>query len=218
MKSKLSEFLSTVAKKVDDYIFSNIKGQPEELYEASLHIIRSGGKRVRPAILMASGLIFTNNEEDLIPFAASVELIHTFTLIHDDIMDKDEYRRGVKTVHTIWGEPIAITAGDLLFAKAFEIITNDDVRKRIDASRLAWAAHELSKATATVAEGQALDMSFEKRKWVTLNEYLRMVYMKTGALLEASAKIGGIIAGASPENVRLLGEYASKIGIAFQIR
>jgi geranylgeranyl diphosphate synthase type I len=218
MNSKLSEFLSTVAKKVDDYIFSNIKGQPEELYEASLHIIRSGGKRVRPAILMASGLIFTNNEEDLIPFAASVELIHTFTLIHDDIMDKDEYRRGVKTVHTIWGEPIAITAGDLLFAKAFEIITNDDVRKRIDASRLAWAAHELSKATATVAEGQALDMSFENRKWVTLNEYLRMVYMKTGALLEASAKIGGIIAGASPENVRLLGEYASKIGIAFQIR
>lgn len=218
MNSKLSEFLSIVARKIDDYIFSNIKGEPEELYEASLHIIRSGGKRVRPAILMASGLIFTDKEEDLIPFAASIELIHTFTLIHDDIMDKDEYRRGVKTVHTIWGEPIAITAGDLLFAKAFELISRDEIRKKIDASRLVWAVHELSRATAIVAEGQALDMSFEKRKWVTLNEYLRMIYMKTGALLEASARIGGIIAGTSKENVDLLGEYAKKIGIAFQIR
>ena len=218
MNSKLSEFLSIVARKIDDYIFSNIKGEPEELYQASLHIIRSGGKRVRPAILMASGLIFTDKEEDLIPFAASIELIHTFTLIHDDIMDKDEYRRGVKTVHTIWGEPIAITAGDLLFAKAFELISRDEIRKKIDASRLVWAVHELSRATAIVAEGQALDMSFEKRKWVTLNEYLRMIYMKTGALLEASARIGGIIAGTSKENVDLLGEYAKKIGIAFQIR
>lgn len=218
MTDKLLNFLTYTANKVNQYILEKVKGDPEELYHASLHMILSGGKRIRPALLVASGMIFSNKEDILIPFAASVELIHTFTLIHDDIMDKDEYRRGVKTVHSIWGEPIAITAGDLLFAKAFEIMTNEEVRNLIDNSRLSWAVHELAKATATVAEGQALDIEFEKRKWVTLDEYLKMVYMKTGALLEASAKIGAIIGGASKRDVDLLGEYAKKIGIAFQIR
>lgn len=218
MGGPLESFLIETAKKVDGYIYKNLSGEPLELYQASLHIIRSGGKRIRPAMLIASGRLYSNDEELLIPFASSVELIHTFTLVHDDIIDKDELRRGVKTVHTVWGEPIAIVAGDLLFAKAFEMITGSDTVDKIDASRIAWSVNELAKATSIVAEGQALDILFERRKWVSVDEYLKMVYMKTGALLEASAKIGGIVSGASKENVERLGEYARNIGIAFQIR
>jgi len=218
VSTALTAFMSQVARRVDSYIFEKVRGEPRELYEASLHLIKSGGKRVRSALLFAAGSAYKEDGDLLTPFAASVELIHTFTLIHDDIMDRDDFRRGVRTVHSVWGEPMAITAGDLLFAKAFEIVTDSEVRRRTDPQRLAWAVNELARATATVAEGQALDLSFERRDWVTLEEYFEMVYKKTGALLESSAKIGAIVSGAPEKDVELLGDFAKKIGVAFQIR
>lgn len=218
MLSDIETFTSSVASRVDEYIFLKVKGSPLDLYEASLHLVRAGGKRLRPALLIASGTLFGCEKELLVPFAAAVELSHTFTLIHDDIMDRDEFRRSVRTVHAVWGEPLAITAGDLLFAKAFELITDGEVRVRVGEAKVAASAYELARALVTVAEGQALDLGFEKRVYVRLDEYLEMVYKKTGALMEASARIGAIVAGAQPEDVDLMGEFARNMGVAFQIR
>ena len=117
-------YLRQVASLVDGYIYAKVKGEPKEVYDAALHLIRAGGKRLRPAIVIAIAEALGEPAERALPFAAAVELVHNFTLIHDDIMDRDEFRRGVPTVHKVWGEPLAITAGDLLFAKAFETLTD----------------------------------------------------------------------------------------------
>ncbi len=213
---RLFSFAKSIAGKVNSYIFHNLRGDPQFLYEAALHIIKAGGKRMRPAILMASGLMLDGAEEELIPYAASVELIHTFTLIHDDIMDNDEYRRNVKTVHMIWGVPTAIVAGDLLFSKSFEIpLSGKPIR---NPSKHIKAVYELSRATSIVAEGQAMDMSFENKEEVGEKEYLEMIYKKTAALIEASAVTGAIIAEAPQADVERLREYGRKIGLAFQIK
>uniref|UniRef100_A0A7J3ZLL1 Polyprenyl synthetase family protein n=1 Tax=Fervidicoccus fontis TaxID=683846 RepID=A0A7J3ZLL1_9CREN len=217
---KLEEFVSQVARDADEYIATHVTGYPRELYEASLHIIKVGGKRLRPALLVASGMLFDKQYyPDLIPYAASVELMHTFTLIHDDIMDNDDFRRGVPTVHRLWGVPMAILAGDVLFAKAIEIASEYAIKSgRVSEDRAIRAIFELSKATRIVAEGQALDMSFEKRDDVSEKEYLDMIYKKTSALIEASAKIGAIVAGADENSVDAIGRYAVNLGIAFQIK
>jgi len=130
--SILREFAEKIASMVDGYIYAAVKGKPTQLYEASLHLIRAGGKRLRPVIVAAAAHMLEQPIEKALPFAVAVELLHNFTLVHDDIMDKDEYRRGVPTVHKVWGEEIAITAGDLLFAKAFEVLT-DALDKGVEA-------------------------------------------------------------------------------------
>jgi geranylgeranyl diphosphate synthase type I len=113
-----------------------LKGEPELLYSAARHIIEAGGKRLRPYVVLKCCKLVGGREEDAIPTAAALELLHTFTLIHDDIMDNDEKRRGVPTVHSQWGMPIAIVAGDLLFAKVFESITEFTDTKHVTANRI----------------------------------------------------------------------------------
>ena len=213
----LSEYLKHAARRVDDYIYSFVDGSPRELYEASLHLVRAGGKRVRPALALLSSRLVGGSEEKTLPAAAALELIHVFTLIHDDIMDRDDYRRGVPTVHRVWGEPMAITAGDLLFAKAFESAARL-VENGVEPSRVIEAMRIIAKAASTVAEGQALDMMFEERWDVTVDEYMDMIYRKTGALIEASTRVGGLAGGGSPEEVEALGEYGWRVGVAFQLR
>ena len=215
----LRELLEKVAKDVDKFIYENVVGTPRHLYDAALHIIRAGGKRVRPAILVASGLALGGDYARLIPYASAVELVHTFTLIHDDIMDNDDFRRGVETVHRKWGVPVAITAGDLLFSKAFEVPTSSELSNNVyDHLSSLRAVNILSRAASTVAEGQALDMMFEEKQMVTETEYLDMVYRKTAALIEASSAMGAVLAGASDEDVELMKRYGRNIGIAFQIK
>ncbi len=212
-------FVEKVARDVDEYVMENVRGDPEELYEACLHLIKAGGKRMRPAILVASGMVFGGEYRNLIPFAAAVELVHTFTLVHDDIMDNDDFRRGVPTVHKLWGVPMAILAGDLLFSKAFELASQHVVKNmRGCYLRGAKALYMLAKATSTVAEGQAMDMAFEKREKVSEKEYLEMIYKKTAALIEASAMIGALVAGAARKDVERMGRYGRNIGMAFQIK
>lgn len=212
----LEEFLREVVINTDEYIRKNVSGQPRELYESSLHILKAGGKRLRPAILIATGLAFGAKREELMPFAAGVELLHNFTLIHDDIMDNDEYRRGVPTVHKLWGVPMAILAGDLLFSYSLHLplkFCREIARKDkcvVATEKLAWAA-------MTVAEGQALDMSFEKSELVSEEDYMQMIYKKTAALIESSAYIGAVLGQAPDEDLMRIQQYARGIGIAFQI-
>ena len=210
---RLIEYINTIKPKVDNYIAKVLEGEPGRLYEAARHLPLKGGKRLRPALLMLVAKALGGKEEEALPAAASVELLHNFTLVHDDIMDRDEMRRGVPTVHVLYGEPLAILAGDLLYAKAYEALLktqkSPDLVKRM-AEYLTWAA-------VTVAEGQAMDMMFEERWDVSEEEYLEMIAKKTGALFGACGAIGALVAE-RPDYAEKMKEFGVILGKAFQIK
>ncbi|MDD1764787.1 MAG: polyprenyl synthetase family protein [Candidatus Methanomethyliaceae archaeon] len=178
-----------------------------------MHLPAQGGKRMRPFVVVKSCEAVGGKREDALPAATAVELVHNFTLIHDDIMDNDYLRRGMPTVHIIWGAPIGILSGDLLFAEAFNALLSGGS----DCERSRRSAEILAKATITLSEGQNMDMKFESRIDVSEAEYLEMIYKKTGALFQASAEMGGVAGGGDERSIRLLGEYGRNIGIGFQI-
>ncbi len=213
----LEEFSGKIAPMVNGYIYAAVKGKPGTLYEAALHLLRAGGKRLRPLAVVAAAQMLGEPVEKALPFAAAVELLHNYALIHDDIIDRDEYRRGVPTVHKVWGESLAIVAGDLLFAKAFEVLA-DALDRGVGPERVALATRHLSRAASLIAEGQALDSLFVERDDVVLEEYLDMAYRKTGSLFEAALVLGGLTSTADQSILSLLAEYGKNIGIAFQIR
>ena len=190
---------------------------PEKLQKASEHLIKAGGKKIRPALVILTCQAVGGNVEEALKTAAAVELIHTFSLIHDDIMDEDDMRRGKPSVHVLWGEPMAILAGDTLFSKAFETI----LETRIDGvsyERVVGALKTVVDSCTKICEGQAFDMCFEGNFDVGEDEYMQMIYMKTGALIAAATKSGAIVGGGSPEQVEALAEYGRLIGLAFQIQ
>ncbi|MDR2944865.1 MAG: polyprenyl synthetase family protein [Methanosarcinales archaeon] len=187
--------------------------KPEGLYEASRHIVKAGGKRLRPAVLLASAEAVGGSLQNAVPAAVAIELMHTFTLVHDDIMDNDPVRRGLPAVHTVWGEAGGILAGDTLYSKAIEIITEADS----DPARLLKASGILSKTCAEVCEGQWLDIDFEKRSSVSAEEYLEMIEKKTAILFGAAAQIGAIIGGADSQVDQALYNFGRLTGLGFQI-
>lgn len=186
---------------------------PEELYKASRYLVDAGGKRLRPAILILTAEAVGSNLKSVLPAAVAVELVHNFTLIHDDIMDKDAVRRGMPAVHVKWGEAGAILAGDTLYSKAFEILS----KVENDPVRILKCMDILSRTCTEICEGQWLDMDFETRERVTEFEYLEMVEKKTSVLYAAAAKIGALLGGASDEVADALSEYGRLIGIGFQM-
>ncbi len=211
----LEDYLEKNADRIDKVInryFGDVHG---DLFRASAHLLLAGGKRLRPAVvILAADAVRKGSSDDLIPAALALELTHNFTLIHDDIMDGDVVRRGVPTVHTVWDEPIAILAGDVLYAKAFEFIclSEADNRAKVHATRM------LARTCTDICEGQSMDMAFEKRDDVAEVEYLEMVSKKTGVLYGASAAIGGILAGATPVQADALYQFGVNSGVAFQIQ
>jgi geranylgeranyl diphosphate synthase type I len=205
-----------VEKEIDRWFPRGVK--PEVLAKASRHLLEAGGKRLRPCLVLASCEAVGGRAKDAIEAAAALELLHNFTLIHDDIMDRDEFRRNVKTVHVLWGEPIAIIAGDALFAKVFEALAANAERLKLPAERVVELFNTISRASFEICQGQALDMLFERRRNITEAEYLRMIGSKTGALLEASTRIGALLGNGGPEQVKALAEYGRLVGMAFQIR
>lgn len=217
--SRLSAQIAESADKVNQFIKETIdfEGKPEILYKAARHIIDAGGKRLRPFMVLKCSKLVGGREESAIPTASALELLHTFTLIHDDIMDNDEKRRGVPTVHTQWGMPIAIVAGDLLFAKVYESITKFTNPKHVTPKRILQVLREVSEATITICEGQTRDMMFEKKETISEEEYFEMIKGKTAALFEVSARCGGILGGANKKQVKRLGDYGRYSGIAFQV-
>ncbi|UCC59140.1 MAG: polyprenyl synthetase family protein [Candidatus Bathyarchaeum sp.] len=217
--SRLSSQIAESAEKVNRFIEKvvDLEGEPELLYRAARHIIDAGGKRLRPFLVLKSCRLVGGREEDAMPTAAALELLHTFTLLHDDIMDQDEKRRGVPTVHNQWGVPIAIVAGDLLFAKVYEAITKFTDPKHVAPERILQVLKEISEATTNICEGQTRDMMFESKETVSENEYFRMIQAKTAALFKVSARCGGILGGAKKSQVDRLGEFGRYAGIAFQV-
>ncbi|WP_440949872.1 polyprenyl synthetase family protein [Methanosphaerula subterraneus] len=212
---ELIEYLEKVEEQVDRLIDRYFGAPVGELNKASAHLLTAGGKRLRPAVMMlAADAVRRGSSDDLMPAAIALELTHSFTLIHDDIMDGDEVRRGVPTVNKKWDEPTAILAGDVLYARAFEFICQ---ALTADAAKLR-AVSMLAITCEEICAGQHLDMAFEDRDDVSEEEYLEMVGKKTGALYAASAAIGGVLAGGSQPQIDALFRYGMNIGVAFQIQ
>ncbi len=187
--------------------------KPMMLYEALRHLPFAGGKRIRPFITMISCESVSGDAEKVLPFAAGLELMHNFTLVHDDIMDHSMLRRKLPAVHVKFGEPAAILAGDLLFAKSFEAILGTSV----DFSTFKQLQQDFIDCVIAICEGQQLDMEFEQQKTVPEQEYLDMISKKTGTLFELSAKGGGLIGGGNPHETAALKTYGMALGLAFQI-
>ena len=213
IKRKLTE----TAKPVDAFIYEILKPRrPEVLYEASRHLILAGGKRLRPFLTVKACEAVGGSPGDAVPFASALEILHNFTLVHDDVMDNDPVRRGAPTVHTKWGVPIAIAAGDLLFAKVFEAMTTY-APEDMSAKRVKACVEIATRATIELCEGQVLDVSFPSTADVSEEDYLSMVGGKTSALFRACAEIGATVGRGKSRQVRALGRFAWDAGIAFQI-
>jgi len=210
---KVVDILRKYSEIADERIRESISDiTPETLLKASEHLITAGGKKIRPSLALLSAEAVGGEPEDAAGVAAAIELIHTFSLIHDDIMDDDEIRRGEPAVHVLWGEPMAILAGDVLFSKAFEAVIRNG-----DSERVKDALAVVVDSCVKICEGQALDMGFEERLDVTEDEYMEMIYKKTAALIAAATKAGAIMGGGSPQEISALEDYGRFIGLAFQI-
>ncbi|MBR0271809.1 MAG: polyprenyl synthetase family protein [Methanobrevibacter sp.] len=190
---------------------------PDNLQEASIYLTKAGGKMLRPALSLITAEAVGGQKENALKAGSAIELIHTFSLIHDDIMDQDDMRRGMPSVHKVWGDDVAILAGDTLFSKAFEIIINSN-QELTSPAQINMALATVADACVKICEGQALDMGFEDRFDVTEDEYMEMIFKKTGALIAAATKVGAIMGGASDEVIDAMYEYGRLIGLAFQIQ
>lgn len=203
---------------------------PERLYEASRYLLEAGGKRLRPTVVLLTAEALADIEPlsttyqafpdrdghsvDMMAAAMSIEVIQTFTLIHDDIMDQDDLRRGVPAVHEAYDTETAILAGDTLYSKAYEIMLKTDAPDE----RMIRALELITQTCTEICEGQSLDVSFETRTDVLPDEYLDMVERKTAVLYAASAAVPAIIYGADETTVDALYGYGLDIGRAFQIQ
>ncbi len=188
-------------------------GSPKTLYDAARHLPMGGGKRLRPCISMLSCEAVSGDLKSVMPLAIALELLHNFTLVHDDIMDKSKLRRNLPTVHIKYGEPTAIMAGDLLFAKSFEamhdISWDLSIFKELD--------FHLVNCMKEICEGQQFDMEFEKRENVTEKEYLEMIQKKTAVLFIFAAQGGALVGGGTKKEINALKNYGRDLGLAFQI-
>lgn len=187
--------------------------KPDELYRAMRYLFDAGGKRLRPATLILSAEAVGGNTDTIIPAATAVELVHNFTLIHDDIMDQDGLRRGMPAVHVKWGLSGAILAGDTLYSKAFHILSQTEA----DPARMVQCLTLMSITCTEICEGQWMDISFEKRDDVFVAEYMEMVEKKTAILYAASAKLGAILGGGTSEEAEALWNFGRLTGVGFQI-
>ncbi|MGZ4901561.1 MAG: polyprenyl synthetase family protein [Halobacteriota archaeon] len=189
---------------------------PEELYRAARYLLEAGGKRLRPTVVLLSAQSLEPNIriEQILPAAVAVELVHNFTLVHDDIMDADETRRSIETVHTKWGVSEGILAGDALYAKAFEILSYTQAKPE----NVTKCLRLLSKACLHVCEGQWLDITFENDQRVSEAQYLEMVQKKTASLYAAALAMGGILADGAENEIQALWKFGLAMGVAFQIR
>lgn len=200
-----------VVEKEIDKLFD---GKDHSLWKSMAWYPQAGGKKLRPFLTMVSAGAFGVDEDLALAPGLSLELIHNFTLIHDDIMDKDEVRRGQETLHLKEGEPTAINAGDGLFALSFKILTES----KIDDNKTRRLVDEISDAVIKLAEGQEEDIRFEKTYDISEEEFLKMIEKKTSYLFQAAARCGAVVGGADEEDIERMGEYARKMGIAFQLQ
>lgn len=216
--------LATKITKIEQILSAYLppeQGRARTVLQAMNYSVNAGGKRLRPLLLAETYTMFGGSEQVAEPFAAAIEMIHTYSLVHDDLpaMDNDEYRRGKKTTHAVFGEAMGILAGDALLTFAFETAAKG-LELTADATRVARAMGLLAKKAGIygMLGGQVIDVEAEGNQNLTLDQILEIHTLKTGALLEASMMIGAALAGADEEDMGKLERIARNIGIAFQIQ
>jgi geranylgeranyl diphosphate synthase type II len=185
---------------------------PAELYDPIVYTMGQKGKRMRPLLLIMACELFGGSFKDAVNPALAVEVFHNFTLVHDDIMDKATIRRGKETVYKKWNESIAILSGDTMFAMANKYMA------RSGHANLSQMLDIFNQTAIEVCEGQQLDMNFENQIDVSIEEYLKMIRLKTAVLLGCSTKIGAIVGGAGEHDAALISNYGVDLGIAFQLK
>ena len=195
-------------------LFENLTftDEPKGLYDPLRYMMQIGGKRIRPKLCLTAYSLFKDSlDQSVMGPAAALEVFHSFTLIHDDIMDKADVRRGVPTVYRKWDENTAILSGDVMSIESYKLIA------KAPAEVLPEALDLFSKTAAEVCEGQQYDMDFEDMECVPMSDYMKMIGLKTAVLIACSAKMGAVIAGASSEDAERLYNYGYNLGLAFQI-
>jgi geranylgeranyl diphosphate synthase type II len=185
---------------------------PASLYDPATYFLELGGKRIRPVLCLMGNELFGPIEEDAWQLATAIELFHNFTLIHDDIMDKAPLRRGMPTVHEKYDPSTALLSGDVMMVVSYEYIS------RIQSPHIRRILQLFNQTAVKVCEGQQLDMDFEAKEHVTLEEYLNMIELKTSVLLAASLQIGSILGGAGLGNQQHIYNFGRSLGLAFQVQ
>jgi len=223
MSFALEPFLERCRTAVEAYLLGAMPPPttfPKRLFEAMHYSLFAGGKRVRPAFAFAAAQVVGGDDQAVTPFAAAIEMIHTYSLIHDDLpaMDDDDLRRGKPTNHVVFGEGVAILAGDALLTDAFALITRPEVLSEHPAERVGRMVWELARAAGSggMVAGQALDLDSEGVA-VDLPTLEFLHTHKTGALIRAATVVGGLAAGGDEGSIQILTRYAERIGLAFQI-
>ena len=186
--------------------------EPKGLYEPIGYTLAAGGKRVRPQLALLATKLFGGKEEDVLPAALALEVFHNFTLLHDDVMDKAEVRRGRPTVHVKWNENTAILSGDQMMIEAYKLLS------QVPEKKLAKTLRLFNQMATEICEGQQYDVDFESRDDVTIPEYMEMIRLKTSVLLATALRIGAYIAYANDEQQKKIYEYGIHVGLAFQIQ
>lgn len=185
---------------------------PEELYQPISYTLSLGGKRIRPLLVLMGCDLFDGQIEKALPAALAIEVFHNFTLLHDDLMDLAPLRRNQPTVYKKWNNNIAILAGDAMFVKSYELIA------RCHTDKLAEILNVFSATALGVCEGQQYDMNYESTTAVSIEEYIKMIELKTAVLLAGGLKIGAIIGESGEKNANNIYEFGRNIGIAFQLQ
>ncbi|RDV14377.1 polyprenyl synthetase family protein [Pontibacter diazotrophicus] len=205
--------ISTLSEKINHTLSTLRYGEhPVELYEPIRYIMALSGKRIRPLLVLLAAKMYHDDVDKALLPAAAVEVFHNFTLMHDDIMDKAPLRRGEQTVHEKWNANTAILSGDVMVVRAYQLLLG------VEQDKLAQVLELFSETAAQVCEGQQLDMNFEQREQVSIQEYIRMITLKTAVLLGFSLELGAILQNAPLSDAEHLKAFGDNVGIAFQLR
>jgi geranylgeranyl diphosphate synthase, type II len=207
--NKIDSFQNLIKEKISELNFDKV---PSGLYEPMKYALTMGGKRIRPLLTLLSCDMFGTDVQKSLPAALAIEIFHNFTLVHDDIMDVAPLRRGQETVYQKWNQNIAILSGDALQAKAFEILSESDE------AHLKKLTALLSKVAIEVCEGQQLDMDYESTESVNIDDYLKMIRLKTAVLTASALLAGAIVANASENDQKEIYNFGENLGLAFQIK
>lgn len=202
-----------ILKKVNEFIDQlPYERKPQSLYDPIKYVLSIGGKRVRPVLMLLAYNMYKEDPERILMPACALETYHNYTLLHDDLMDNADVRRGVPTVHRKWDANTAILSGDSMLVLAYHRMLQCDADKQPEVMSL------FTETALEIGEGQQYDMEFENRDDVTEEEYIEMIRLKTSVLLACAMKIGGILAGASAEEADNLYKFGEKVGLAFQLQ
>ena len=203
------ELLKNVNEALDNLVYDR---QPASLYDPIKYVLSIGGKRVRPVLTLLSYNLYKEDALSIMPQAIGLETYHNFTLLHDDLMDHADMRRGHETVHKKWDANRAILSGDTMLLQAFERVED------CDPAKLPAVFKVFIQTTLEIGEGQQLDVEFETRNDVTEEEYIEMIRLKTSVLLACACKVGAIMADAPAEDIENMYKFGEKLGLAFQLQ